>query len=300
MASYSDILFGKIVAKNGLATVQAIQECLQIQETSKARGVVMTLPEVMVARAVLTEDQARLASRAQALTQLQRAESIYAKICHEKGLVPFPILQECFAEQKQKRFTVRISQLLLERRLLTPEQNEEIMEEQLVRLGEETRQQEEAGLTGSTSLMDDSGVKRLQDQQSRITDLNASTFRTNKFAPMSTAGGPALPQRPAPPQQEPAPRRTMKMQPPAGRRPNDEDEDSDGRTMELDVDPVYAGQAAAPIPVKELKQIPARSNQDARPGAKAEPIDPANLVNKTISSRYRILQKLGEGGMGTV
>src|SRR5215212_4345635 len=109
MPSYSDILFGKIVIKNTLAPLATVQECLKIQ------------------------DQSRLASRAQALTQLQRAESIYAKICHERQLVPFKTLQDCFAEQKQRRFSVRISQLLLERNLISVEQNEEIMEEQLVR-----------------------------------------------------------------------------------------------------------------------------------------------------------------------
>src|SRR3954468_1589737 len=127
MTSYSDILFGKIVIKNNLAQLGVVQECLKIQEQSRQRGVVMTLPEVMVARAVISEDQARLASRAQALTQLQRAESIYAKICHEKKLVPFKTLQDCFAQQKERRFSVRISQLLLERHLITHDQNEEIM-----------------------------------------------------------------------------------------------------------------------------------------------------------------------------
>src|SRR5690349_17204672 len=111
MPSYSDILFGKIVVKNNLAPVATVQECLKIQDQSRARGVVMTLPEVMVARAVISEEQARLASRAQALTQLQRAESIYAKICHERKLVPFDVLQQCFAEQKQRRFSIRIAQL---------------------------------------------------------------------------------------------------------------------------------------------------------------------------------------------
>src|SRR5581483_5701247 len=103
---------------------------------------------------------------------------IYAKICHERQLVPFAVLQDCFAEQKKRRFSVRISQLLLERNLISAEQNEEIMEEQLVRLGEETRQQEEAGLTGSTGLMDYSGLRKLQAEQARLQDLGASTFRT--------------------------------------------------------------------------------------------------------------------------
>ena len=46
MASYSDLLFGKIVIKNNLAPLAIVQECLKIQEQSRQRGVVMTLPEV--------------------------------------------------------------------------------------------------------------------------------------------------------------------------------------------------------------------------------------------------------------
>ena len=283
MASYSDLLFGKIVIKNNLANLPSVQECLKIQEQSRQRGVVMTLPEVMVARAVITDDQARLASRAQALTQLQRAESIYAKICHERNLVPFKVLQDCFAEQKQKRFSVRISQLLGDRGYVSGDQNEEIMEEQLVRLGEETRQQEEAGLTGTTSLMDDSQVKRLQAEQSQLQNLEASTFKNAKLA----GAGSTTQNRMAP---------TPRPTPPP--KPEKRDDDS----MELDVDPVFAGEAAAPIPVKELRQANPKSARHEPPKAKPSgaPPDPTNLINKTISSRYRILEKLGEGGMGTV
>jgi serine/threonine-protein kinase len=280
MASYSDLLFGKIVIKNNLAQLPSVQECLKIQEQSRQRGVVMTLPEVMVARAVITDDQARLASRAQALTQLQRAESIYAKICHERNLVPFKVLQDCFAEQKQKRFSVRISQLLSDRGYVSADQNEEIMEEQLVRLGEETRQQEEAGLTGTTALMDDSQVKRLQAEQSQLQNLEASTFRNAKIGSGSATQN-RMPPRPAPPP-----------------KPVQRDDDS----IELDVDPVFAGEAAAPIPVKELREANPKSahHEAPKPKASGAPPDPTNLINKTISSRYRILEKLGEGGMGTV
>ncbi len=271
MASYSDILFGKIVIKNGLAPAPVVQECLQIQENSRARGVVMTLPEIMVARAAITEDQARLASRAQALTQLQRAEAIYAKIVHEKGLVPFPTLQELFAIQKQRRFSVRVSQLLLERRLITPDQNDEVMEEQLVRLGEETRLQEEAGLGGSTPLMEDSKVQKMQAEQARLQDLGASTFRS--AAPrglgLSQSQGAALSasQTPRTPPRMPAPLPRPQQQ------PDLDDEIQGGRTMELDVPPSFPGMPQGAIAVEDIKNFPAAPPPVALSNASAAKAD---------------------------
>jgi tRNA A-37 threonylcarbamoyl transferase component Bud32 len=308
MASYSDILFGKIVIKNGLAPATVVQECLQIQENSRARGVVMTLPEIMVARAAITEEQARLASRAQALTQLQRAEAIYAKIVHEKSLVPFATLQELFAIQKQRRFSVRVSQLLLERRLITPDQNDEVMEEQLVRLGEETRLQEEAGLGGSTPLTEDSKVQKMQAEQARLQDLGASTFRQASprglgLSNVQQGGIPPhgrTPQRggvPAPAARAVDSGRTRNPPPPTL-----DEEIQGGKTMELDVPPTFPGMPQAPVALDDIKNFPTATPAPTKPAAdgKAVALDPANLSGKTISSRYRIMDKLGEGGMGTV
>ncbi|MBI3723130.1 protein kinase [bacterium] len=356
MASYSDILFGKIVVKNGLAPLATVQECLQIQEASRARGIVLSLPEVLVARAVITEEQARLASRAQALTQLQRAESIYAKIVHERGLVAFPVLQECFSVQKERRFTVRIGQILLERRLLSPEQNAEITEEQIFRLGDETRHQEEAGLGGSTPLQEDSKVQRLQQEQPRLTDLNASTFRNARaFAteppaqevgertipfdrvlpiapegrassPPSEAGERTIPfdrvlpiapeARPtAPPPEDTGTRtisfdRVLPLPAPSASREKAQQRAEPPRpapakangvprvTMELDVPQALPGMTPAAVPVEEIESW---SGTAPSAPARAVPADgEAGLIGKTISSRYRILEKVGEGGMGTV
>jgi serine/threonine-protein kinase len=326
MASYADILFGKIVIKNGLAPLATVQECLQIQDVSRARGLMMTLPEVMVARAAITEEQARLATRAQALTQLQRAESIYAKIVHERGLVPFQTLQECFAEQKQRRFTVRVSQILLERGLLTPAQNEEIVEEQLVRLGDETRLQEEMGLTGSTPLMEDSKVQRLTADQQKLQDLGASTFRT---AAPRTPGGfsftgstpdardgraafdpRALPNdgrmRPSDAARNARDPRARSDAPPARTPTPPPPPPGAERTIQLDVPSAFGG-AAPGVSTDELDKwgTDSKSGKPAAPSEPKKPAppvpqDPASLTGQTISSRYRILDKLGEGGMGTV
>lgn len=264
MASYSDILFGRIALGNRLVTPAQVTQALA------AAGGRATLADVLVQRGVLTREQAQRVQRAQALTQFMRAEKIYARIVLERRWVDLAVLRECFARQEQAQHRVRIGQLLIERRLLTPEQSEEVVEEQLQRLADETAKIEEAGLTAADVGDSDDLGRQVEDlaKLRAAGDLDGSTFRR-------ALGPRGLLEASPPPATTPEVERTIEMAAPVG-----------ARTMVVDA-PSYArpGPASA---------APRPAPAPAQNGAKDA------LVGRTIASRYRVLEKVGEGGMGTV
>ncbi|MCO5167268.1 MAG: bifunctional serine/threonine-protein kinase/formylglycine-generating enzyme family protein [Planctomycetes bacterium] len=272
MASYSDILFGRIALGNRLVTAAQLSQALA------AAGGRITLADALIQRGVLTREQAQRVQRAQALTQFMRAEKIYARILLERRLVDLAVLRDCFARQEQAQHRTRIGQILIERRLLTPEQSEEVVEEQLQRLAEETARIEEAGLGGELADSDDLG-RQVEDlaKLRAAGDLEGSTFR-RALGPRGLLD--------APPTSGTAPgevERTIEMSAPVG-----------ARTMVVGAPP-YARPGPPPT-------APERPASPPRPAAAvaAGTAAPGELVGRTIASRYRVLEKVGEGGMGTV
>lgn len=251
MASYADILFGRIVLKNRLASLPQVNDCLKRAHAGQSLG------EAMVETGLLRADQAGKVKRAQALMQFMRAERTFARILVDQRLVDLDTLRKCFDLQEQRRHKVRIAQILMERGLLTAEQNEAIVDRQLVLLADETARYEELGLSG---VLAESSQSRTVDKLSnlqKVEDLDNSTMK-KAVGPKGLFDAPSaelvrrtLPMMKAV-QLDEAPRRTLLM--------GGDPEDSRAETM----------------------------------------CDEDGLVGRTIASRYRILSKVGEGGMGTV
>ncbi|MGE0711156.1 MAG: protein kinase [Planctomycetota bacterium] len=262
MASYSEILFGRVVVRNGLVTPAQVVECLR-----DLRG--QSLGEAMVRRGFLSPDQALSAQRAQALMQFVRAEKIFARILLERRLVDGRTLKRAFNVQKQRDYKVRLAALLIEGRLLTAEQVEEVVDEQLVRLADETARIEEQGLDGA---MVDSNENEDLGPLDTPEDLDSSAMQ-RAVGPKGLLDAPrfksTLPLRPAARLDEPEPQRKRTM------------------VMESRRLPAERAPAAAP----------ARPAPTAAPAAR---VDSDDLIGTVVASRYRVLDKVGEGGMGTV
>jgi serine/threonine-protein kinase len=260
MPSYSDILFGRIVLKNGLASHEVVSDCLHRKPAGESLG------EVLVRRRILTPDQARKVQRAQALMQFIRAERTFARIVHQQRLVDLPTLRKCFQRQERERHRVRIGQLLTDKGLITPAQHEAVVDQQLMQIAEETARIEEEGLAGALA---ESVGYRPTDDLVRVTeaeDLDNSTMK-RAVGPRGLFDAPSrdlirrtLPvMKAASLEEEEVPERTLVMEPPRG--------------LMKDPEP--------PLEASDL------AGGDG-------------LIGKTIASRYRILSKVGEGGMGTV
>ena len=250
MASYSEILFGRVVLNNRLATYEQVAECLR-----ELRG--RTLGEVLVAKGVLSPEQARQAQRAQALAQFVRAEKIFARILVERRIVDAKHVRQAFSVQAQRQYKTRLATLLQERGLLQPGQLEAVVDEQLVRLAEETARIEEQGLEGA---LRDSGGEGFEAQAPENLD---SVRIKNAVGPRGLLDSPraTIPLRPvARLDNEPPHKRTMIMQSAAHRL-----------------------EPAAPAPSRGE-------------GAPSE----GGLIGTLVASRYKVLEKVGEGGMGIV
>jgi len=274
MANYSDILFGRIALENRLVTATQLTESLALQE--RERG--LTLAEVMVRRGLLGPEDARRVQKAQALSQFVRAEKIFAAIVLERGLADVETLRACFREQQRRHHKVRIGQLLAERGLLGAEAVDEVVEEQLVRLSEETAAIEEQGLGAEREAVDDR--RRKIDEMARIgqaTDIDGTMLQ-------SAEGPSGL-------LSEEAINRTMPvLVTPALPDAPDDEEEVGGRTLQMPARrPARRPESATP----RRERRPSRRESSG-------PLDPADLAGRTIASRYRVLEKVGEGGMGTV
>lgn len=251
MPTYSDILFGKIALTNRLVTPQQLDACARQQDRSRG----LTLAEVLVRQGLMTGEQARRVQKAQALTQFMRAEKIFARVLHDRGLVPLNALRAAFQEQQRSNYRTRLAQILVDRRVLRSDQVDEAVELQLLELAEETARIEEAGF-GHESVRDErlGGVDEIA-KVGLASDLDGSTFRS-AVGPQGLMDDAAL-----------------------------------ARTL--------PGLAAQPLPPRADESAGARERR-IRKQIEATELDPANLVGAVIASRYRVLAKVGEGGMGTV
>lgn len=250
MATYAEILFGRVVLNNRLASHKQVAECLR-----DLRG--RTLAEVMVHKGLLTPEQARQAQRAQALAQFIRAEKIFARILVERRLVDAKTVRRAFNVQAQRQYKTRLAALLIEQGLLDAGQLEAIVDEQLVRLAEETARIEEQGLEGA---LKDSN--RSEGFEADAPEDLGSVRMKNAVGPSGFID---------------SPRATLPMRKAAKL----DDEPPRKRTMIMD-------SAAYSAALSESDSASTMESSD----------DP--LIGKLVASRYKVLEKVGVGGMGTV
>lgn len=252
MATYAEILFGRVVLNNRLASHKQIAECLR-----DLRG--RTLGEVMVAKGLLTPEQARQAQRAQALAQFIRAEKIFARILVERRLVDAKTVRRAFNVQAQRQYKTRLASLLMEQGLLDASQLDSIVDQQIMRLTEETARIEEQGLEGA---LRDSG--RSEAFEADAPEDLGSVRMKNAVGPRGFLD---------------SPRATI----PLRKAAKIDDEPLHKRTMIID-------SAAHSLALEESSRGNVSSHESAE--------DP--LIGKLVASRYKVLEKVGVGGMGTV
>jgi serine/threonine protein kinase len=107
MVRATDLLFGKIVVRNQLATEAVVRECLQALASD---GGGATLGDVMVRRGLLTSNDAEKARHAAALAQAQR----YLKFGQEMGVLSAEAGQRAIDELRRRQYRVGVGRVLLE------------------------------------------------------------------------------------------------------------------------------------------------------------------------------------------
>jgi formylglycine-generating enzyme required for sulfatase activity len=128
--------FARIAVKNGLLTETDLALATR-ERVASGR----TLPEVLKARGLLDDVQIAKVREAQAASQVVRIDSLYADILVQRRLVPRSGIEEAFAEQRKRRYKVRLGDLLVERGLLSLEGHRAVLGSLLRKIAEEEPKQ---------------------------------------------------------------------------------------------------------------------------------------------------------------
>ena len=125
----SDSFFGVIGVKNGLLTRRQVTECLMLQETEGYRN--KTLGEICRLKNYLTEDQIQSILRAQAKSEILLEDILWGKIAIRNKLVTKKQIDKALAIQKDRHYSTRIGEILVENGYLTPQQVQAVLKTQM-------------------------------------------------------------------------------------------------------------------------------------------------------------------------
>src|SRR5438132_136164 len=104
--------FHRIAVKNGLITKDDVEECVRVRNALAARGKKKALEEIMLDTGLLTPEEVDRIHEAQAASQVLRLDSLYADIALRLGHASRADLDRAFALQRERRFQVRVGELL--------------------------------------------------------------------------------------------------------------------------------------------------------------------------------------------
>ena len=102
MNSRGEQFFGQILLKNKLVTQAQLDECLGVQEQSRAIGYALSLGRVMVNKGYPSDAQVAQVVKAQRVTEVIREDYIYGRIAAKNGLVHDDQHPEFLEKQKDR------------------------------------------------------------------------------------------------------------------------------------------------------------------------------------------------------
>jgi iron(II)-dependent oxidoreductase len=132
--------FFRIAKKNSLINDEQAEECLRVKYKLKKKGKEKYIGEIMLDMRLLTPNQIIKIHEAQAASQVLRLDSLYGDIARTQNAVEEKDLMKAFQAQRDKKFKVRIGELLVNRGVLTGHQHRKILIE-LLNLIEEGEKQ---------------------------------------------------------------------------------------------------------------------------------------------------------------
>ena len=121
--------FARIALKNGLLSDTDLALATR-EKVATGRS----LAQILKARSLLTDAQIAKVREAQVASQVVRLDSLYADILVARGVIPRSTIEKAFAEQRRRRFKVRVGDLLVERGDVTLQKHRAILSELLRQL----------------------------------------------------------------------------------------------------------------------------------------------------------------------
>ena len=127
-STVEDQFFLRIAIKNRLLTVAQAQAI----EQSLAPG--QNVEELVLQRQLLDRAAVDRIRTAMAASQVMRLDALYAELLLERGLAEQHLIEAAFKEQRRQQYRVRIGNLLLGRKLISPDAHRSVISEVIRRL----------------------------------------------------------------------------------------------------------------------------------------------------------------------
>ncbi|MBL4848309.1 MAG: hypothetical protein JKY65_22550 [Planctomycetes bacterium] len=127
-STVEDQFFLRIALKNHLLTDQQAAAI----EQSLAPG--QQVEELVLSRGLLDQAAVDRIRTAMAASQVMRLDALYAELLIERGLADEHLIEAAFKEQRRQQYRVRIGNLLLQRRMISPDSHREVISEVIRRL----------------------------------------------------------------------------------------------------------------------------------------------------------------------
>lgn len=115
MSGYKELLFGKIVIKNHLATQEQVDECLSIQKENLQSERYSTLGEIMVQKGYLSTEQVAKVLKAQNKTTRVQKNYLLGVLAIKNGFATKEEVLECLKIQKSQQKPEKLGEILVKR-----------------------------------------------------------------------------------------------------------------------------------------------------------------------------------------
>jgi len=119
--------FYRIALKNELLSPADGEECLRLRAALSKRGKSKPLQEIMLDTGLLTPEEVDEIHEAQSASQVVRLDSLYGDIAVRLGYAARPALEAAFAEQRRRRYAVRVGEILVDQGVMSSAQHRQIL-----------------------------------------------------------------------------------------------------------------------------------------------------------------------------